>query len=94
MNLIYIKLLVGLILFAAWFYLSTQNVPNSTAIVAFIQLTLGALAHNLISQDTTSSNLTVQQNTPVPQVVQQAPVATEPPKPVVIPLAPATPTNP
>jgi len=94
MNLIYIKLFVGLVLFVAWFYLSTQNVPNSTAIVAFIQLTLGALAHNLISQDTTTSNLNVQQNTPVPQLVQAAPVAVEPPKSVVTPVAPATITTP
>ena len=47
MTVVYLKVFVGLILLGLWVWLSIVPYPNTGAIISFIQLTLGGLAHNL-----------------------------------------------
>ena len=68
------KLLVGLVLFCAWVYLTLHPQPNQDAIVSFIQMTLGGMVVHLTSGQATA-------NLPTPQVqviAHAAPSSTQP----------------
>jgi hypothetical protein len=43
MPTLYVKLFVGLVLFATWIALVVYKVPGADALIAFIQASLGAL---------------------------------------------------
>jgi hypothetical protein len=47
MTALYLKVFVGLLLFAVWVWLSIVPYPNTGPIISFIQLVLGGLAHHL-----------------------------------------------
>lgn len=49
MNILFVKLIVGSALFAAWVFLTLYPQANDAAIVSFIQLTLGGLVQHLVS---------------------------------------------
>lgn len=86
----FVKLLVAAVLFGAWMYFTIYPLPNSGAIVSFIQTTLvGLAAHTVLAP--TPQAVPVTQPPAIVQPVQPKPV--EQPKPVV-PAAPAATTNP
>ena len=86
----FVKLLVAAVLFGAWMYFTIYPLPNSGAIVSFIQTTLvGLAAHTVLAP--TPQAVPVTQPPAIVQPVQPKPV--EPPKPVA-PAAPAATTNP
>ena len=63
------KLIVGLVLFSAWVYLTLYPKTNQAAIVSFIQMTLGGLVTHLVSGQATI-NLPQSVDQPKIQAVQ------------------------